>query len=78
VPDKREHFAMSTNQKPRRFLSRRQQAERYSKDPKTIARWGADPAMNMPAEYDFNGLPHRIEDELETWERGRVAGKARN
>ena len=60
---------------PRRFLSRREQAERYHKSTRTIKRWGEDPAMKMPPEYDFNGLPHRDEAELEQWERGRVAVK---
>jgi hypothetical protein len=58
--------------RPRRFLTRRAQAKRYSKSVRTIVRWGEDPDMNMPAEYWFNGLPHRAEDELEPWERSRV------
>jgi hypothetical protein len=56
----------------RRFLSRRAQAERYGKSLKTIERWTNDPRMEMPPEYDFRGLPHRDEAELETWERARV------
>jgi hypothetical protein len=60
--------------KPRRFLSRRAQAERYGKSIKTVERWGKDPEMSMPPEYDFNG-PHRDEAELEAWERSRVASK---
>jgi hypothetical protein len=59
--------------KPRRYLSRRAQAERYGKTIKTIERWGGDPDMNMPPEYDFRGLPHREEGELEAWEKTRVA-----
>jgi hypothetical protein len=61
--------------KPRRFLSRRAQAERYGKSIKTIERWSDDPRMQMPREYDFRGLPHRDEAELEVWERSRVASK---
>jgi hypothetical protein len=57
---------------PRRYLSRPAQAKRYSKSVRTIKRWGADPDMNMPPEYDFNG-PHRAEDELEVWEQSRIA-----
>ena len=53
-------------------MSRPDQAKRYSKSVRTIKRWGADPDMKMPPEYDFNG-PHRAEDELEVWERGRIA-----
>jgi hypothetical protein len=59
--------------KPRRFLTRRDQAERYGKSVRTIERWGLDEKMNMPAEYDFNGVKARLEEELEHWERGRVA-----
>jgi hypothetical protein len=61
--------------KPRRFLSRSEQAKRYGKSTKTIKRWGEDPEMAMPPEYTLRG-PHRAEDELETWEKGRVAAKA--
>ena len=57
---------------PRRYLSRSDQAKRYSKSVRTIKRWGADPDMKMPREYDFNG-PHRAEDELEVWEQSRIA-----
>ena len=56
----------------RRFLTRTAQAQRYGKTTKTIERWGKDRRMNMPPEYWFGPLPHRAEDELETWERSRV------
>ena len=39
---------------------------------RTVERWGLDPAMRLPPEYDFNGHPHREESELEAWERSRV------
>jgi hypothetical protein len=58
--------------RPRRFLSRRQQAARYGKSVKTLERWGNDPAMGMPAEYWLGSLPHRDEVELEVWEQARV------
>jgi hypothetical protein len=61
--------------KPRRFLSRSAQARRYGKSIKTIKRWGTDPKMAMPQEYELRG-PHRDEAELEIWEQGRVAAKA--
>ena len=60
--------------KPRRFLSRSAQAQRYGKSVKTIKRWGADPRMGMPPEYAFT-TPHRAEDELDVWDRSRVASK---
>jgi hypothetical protein len=59
---------------PRRFLSRPAQAKRYGKSIRTIKRWGQDPDMGMPPEYDFNGL-HRREDELDAWDRSRAASR---
>jgi hypothetical protein len=59
--------------KSRRFLSRQEQAERYGTSVKTIDRWGKDPRMNMPREFQFHRIMKRAEDELELWERGRVA-----
>jgi hypothetical protein len=64
--------AKSSAPKPRRFLTRRAQAERYGKSIKTIERWGANPAMGMPQEYLFHRMPHRDEAELEAWERSRI------
>ena len=61
-----------TDTTARRFLTRRQQAKRYSKSVRTIERWGVDPEMDLPAEYIFNGRPHREESELEAWERSLV------
>jgi hypothetical protein len=56
-----------------RFLSRRQQADRYGKCIKTIERWGDDPSLNFPAEVDTNGHKFRALSKLETWERKRAA-----
>jgi hypothetical protein len=61
-----------------RFLTRAAQAKRYSRSTKTIKRWGRDPAMGMPPEYVFDSYPVRREDELEAWERTRVAARASN
>lgn len=63
--------------KLKRWLTRRQQADRYGVHPRTVDRWGDDPEMDLPAEIDLNGRPCRAEDELEAWERGRVALRAR-
>ena len=68
---------MSESIKPRRYLTRRQQAERYNKSVKTIVRWGQDPDLAMPREYWLAELPHRAEDELEIWERSRVSSSAK-
>jgi hypothetical protein len=65
-----------TETKARRFLTRQDQAKRYRRSTKTIKRWGRDPKMGMPPEYDFNGLPARADDELEAWERTRVVPRA--
>jgi hypothetical protein len=55
------------------YLSRRTQAERYDKNIRTIARWGLDPRLGYPREYDLNGRPARKLSELEAWERSRAA-----
>jgi hypothetical protein len=57
--------------RPKRYLTRRAQGKRYGKAKRTIDRWGRDPKIGMPPEYWFNGVPHRAEDELETWEAQR-------
>ena len=64
---------MTTAPYPKRWLTRQQQAARYAVHSRTIVRWGRDQSMNLPAEIDLNGRPCRAEDELEAWERGRVA-----
>jgi hypothetical protein len=56
-----------------RFLSRRQQSERYGKSTKTIERWGADPSLGYPPEIDINGHRFRALSELQAWERKRAA-----
>jgi hypothetical protein len=63
--------------KLKRWLTRQQQAERYSVHPRTVDRWGDDPEMALPPEIDLNGRPCRAEDELESWERRRIAIRAR-
>jgi hypothetical protein len=65
-----------TNPNPKRFLTRQQQAERCSVHVRTVCRWGDDPEMDLPPEIDLNGRPCRAEDELEGWERRRVALRA--
>jgi hypothetical protein len=66
-----------SNPNPKRWLTRQQQAARYVVHPRTIDRWGDDPEMDLPPEIDLNGRPCRAEDELEDWERRRVAIRAR-
>jgi hypothetical protein len=62
--------------RPVRFLTRKAQGLRYNRSEKTVERWGLDPRMGMPPEYDFNGLLARREDELEAWERTRVGRRS--
>lgn len=57
----------------RRFLTRQEQGARYGVSPRSIVRWGEDPKMKMPPEYEFNRIKKRREDELEIWERSLVA-----
>lgn len=63
---------IAKSQKSRRFLSRQEQAARYGTSVKSIQRWGEDPRMRMPPEYEFHRIKKRREDELEEWERQRV------
>ena len=58
---------------PERFLSRRQQSERYGKSARTIERWGDDPLLGFPYEIDINGRKFRALSALERWERKRAA-----
>jgi hypothetical protein len=58
--------------RPRHFLTRKQQADRWNKSVKTIERWGADPKMDLPPEYMIGNTPSRDEVEIEVWERSRI------
>jgi hypothetical protein len=58
------------------FLTKRQQAERYSKTTRTIDRWRKNRGLNYPKQYDINGKPHSKLSEHETWERSLPAALA--
>jgi hypothetical protein len=60
-----------------RYLSRRQQAERYGCSVRTVERWGDDPELDFPPEHDFNGRKKRPLSALERWERRRAAMTAK-
>jgi hypothetical protein len=62
--------------KTKRWLTRQQQAERWSVHPRTVARWADDPEMDLPPEADFNGRMVRAEDAIELWEQARVRLRA--
>jgi predicted site-specific integrase-resolvase len=57
-----------------RFLSRRQQAERWAVHIRTVMRWGNE--GRLPPEYMINGLPRRLENEIESFERGCVRARS--
>ena len=54
------------------WLTRRQQARRYSCSVRTVERWGVDPDLGYPDEIEINGRFRRPLSKLERWERRRV------
>jgi len=48
-------------------------AARYRVDPRTIARWDARPELNFPKPFRINARKYRSIEQLEAWERSRVA-----
>ena len=58
------------------WLTRQKQAARYGTCVRTIVRWGEDPDMGFPPEYEFGNRRCRSLGDLEVWERSRI--RARN
>jgi hypothetical protein len=58
------------------FLSRKQQAERWSVTKRSVERWGEDEDLGLPAEIEINGRHYRRLSELEAWERSRAVATA--
>jgi hypothetical protein len=54
------------------FLSRSQQAKRWSVSKRSVERWGEDEKLGLPPEIDINGRRYRKLSEIEAWERARV------
>jgi hypothetical protein len=54
------------------FLTRSQQAKRWSVSKRSVERWGENEKLGLPPEIDINGRRYRKLSELEAWERGRV------
>ena len=54
------------------FLSRTQQAKRWSVSKRSVERWGEDEKLGLPAETEINGRHYRKLSELEAWERKRA------
>jgi hypothetical protein len=58
------------------FLSRSQQARRWSVSKRSVERWGEDEELGLPPEIEINGRHYRKLSELEAWERSRAAAAA--
>jgi len=58
------------------FLSRSQQAQRWSVSKRSVERWGEDEELGLPPEIEINGRHYRKLSELEAWERSRVVATA--
>jgi hypothetical protein len=61
-----------TNNLNETFLSRSQQARRWSVSKRTVERWGEDDRLSLPPEIEINGRRYRKLSDLEAWERARV------
>ena len=55
-----------------RWLSRSQQALRWSISKRSVERWGEDEELGLPPEIEINGRRYRKLSELEAWERKRA------
>jgi len=58
------------------FLSRSQQARRWSVSKRSVERWGKDGELRLPPEIEINGRRYRRLSELEAWERSRAVATA--
>ena len=58
------------------FLSRSQQAQRWSVSKRSVERWGEDKDLGLPSEIEINGRHYRRLSDLEAWERSRAVAAA--
>jgi hypothetical protein len=58
------------------FLSRSQQARRWSVSKRSVERWGEDNQLGLPPEIEINGRHYRKLSDLEAWERSRAVAAA--
>jgi hypothetical protein len=58
------------------FLSRSQQARRWSVSKRSVERWSEDEELGLPPEIEINGRHYRKLSELEAWERSRAVAAA--
>ena len=56
-------------------LPARQVLARYQVCDRTLARWLADGALNFPKPLVVNGRRYWLLEDIENWERSRVASK---
>jgi len=54
------------------FLSRTQQAKRWSVSKRSVERWGQTYELSLPPEIEINGRHYRKLSEIEAWERTRA------
>jgi hypothetical protein len=59
-----------------KWLSRSQQAQRWSVSKRSVERWGEDKDLGLPSEIEINGRHYRRLSELEAWERSRAVAAA--
>jgi hypothetical protein len=67
---------MMTNNPNQAWLSRSQQAARWSVSKRSVERWGEDEELGLPPEIEINGRRYRKLSELEAWERKRAVAAA--
>jgi hypothetical protein len=60
-----------------KWLSRSQQAQRWSVSKRSVERWGEDEKLGLPSEIEINGRHYRKVSELEAWERSRAISAAK-
>ena len=59
------------------FLSRSQQAKRWSVSKRSVERWGEDESLGLPSEIEINGRHYRKLSQIEAWERTRAVAAAK-
>jgi hypothetical protein len=65
--------ATAQNDTTNRIIPDRRVCARYEVCTRTLARWDASSTLGFPKPIVINGRKYRREDELEAWERARVA-----
>jgi hypothetical protein len=66
-------MAVTTEASTSKYLPTAKVAERYGRTPRTIERWLDDEKLNFPQPVYISRFKYWNIDELESWERKRVA-----